>query len=95
MISFVYFDLGGVVIQDFSGTNKWEELKKELGVTKKNYEDFEKLWSQYHDEINIDRDVDSLIPIFNKELGLKIPNNYSLLLLHLSRSFQVIHKFEL
>jgi len=79
MISFVYFDLGGVVIQDFSGTNKWEELKKELGVTKKNYEDFEKLWSQYHDEINIDRDVDSLIPIFNKELGLKIPNNYSLL----------------
>ena len=79
MISFVYFDLGGVVIKDFSGTNKWEELKKELGVTEKKHENFGRLWSQYHNEINIDRDVDSLVPIFNKELGLKIPNSYSLL----------------
>ena len=33
MISFVYFDVGGVVILDFSGTNKWEMVKKEWGIT--------------------------------------------------------------
>jgi hypothetical protein len=29
-ISFIYFDVGGVLIQDFSGNNKWNELLSEL-----------------------------------------------------------------
>lgn len=33
MIKFVYFDLGGVVDLDFSGTNKYEEMKLDIGVT--------------------------------------------------------------
>ena len=33
-LSFIYFDVGGVVIQDFSGTNKWSQLKRELGIKK-------------------------------------------------------------
>ncbi len=41
MISFVYFDLGGVVIRDFSGTNKWEEVKQEWGLTDKYWDEFE------------------------------------------------------
>lgn len=36
MISFIYFDVGGVAMLDFSGTNKWELLKKEIGVNKTN-----------------------------------------------------------
>ena|SRR3989344_1830153 len=41
MISFVYFDVGGVVILDFSGTNKWEMVKKEWGITDAYWDDFE------------------------------------------------------
>lgn len=31
MIKFIYFDVGGVVIDDFSGNDSWRELKVELG----------------------------------------------------------------
>ena len=41
MISFVYFDVGGVAIKDFSGSDKWTELKKEVGVTPENDAEFE------------------------------------------------------
>lgn len=34
MIKFIYFDVGGVAIRDFNGTDKWENLKKELGIPK-------------------------------------------------------------
>ncbi|MDP1743281.1 MAG: HAD-IA family hydrolase [Candidatus Amesbacteria bacterium] len=40
MIKFVYFDLGGVVIKDFSGTNKWEEIKNDLGVINLGFDDW-------------------------------------------------------
>jgi hypothetical protein len=33
MTKFVYFDVGGVLIKDFSKTNKWEELKKAKNIT--------------------------------------------------------------
>jgi|TARA_Y100000310_G_C20153683_1_gene565933 hypothetical protein len=32
MNRFIYFDVGGVVIRDFSGTNKWEELRRSIGI---------------------------------------------------------------
>lgn len=79
MISFVYFDVGGVIVDDFYGNNKWDELKQELGITAANEAAFEKIWSRYALELCIDRDVESLLPIFSKELGLKFPKNYSLL----------------
>lgn len=36
MIKFVYFDVGGVTIKDFSGTDKWEVLEKEIEEKKLN-----------------------------------------------------------
>lgn len=33
MISFIYFDLGGVVIKDFSGTDKWVQFFKDCNFT--------------------------------------------------------------
>ncbi len=41
MIKFVYFDLGGVVIRDFSGTNNWEIVKKEWNLTDEYWDKFE------------------------------------------------------
>ena len=78
MIKFIYFDVGGVALLDFSGTNNWDNLKKEMGVDDKNNELWEKIWDHYKNEICISRDVDSLIPIFNKETGLNLPADYSM-----------------
>lgn len=79
MISFVYIDVGGVVVDDFSGNNKWQDLKQELGINESESAAFDKLWNKYAPEVCIDRDVESLVPIFTKELGLQLPVGYSLL----------------
>lgn len=76
---FVYFDVGGVIIQDFSASNKWSELKNELGITPEKNDAFESLWQQYEWEICLHRDVESLVPILNKELQLTLPASFSLL----------------
>lgn len=77
MISFVYFDVGGVVELDFSKTNKWVEMKRDMGITQKNIAIFDKLFNKYTREICTTRPVDSLIPIFEKECHIKFPKNYS------------------
>lgn len=79
MISFVYFDVGGVVIDDFSGNNKWQRLKDELGITDRNGVLFERLWKQYALELNTGLDTESLLEIFKKELRLQLAPDYSLL----------------
>lgn len=47
MIKFVYFDVGGVLIKDFSKTDKWEQLKKSKNITDPNFDTwFDKLETQ-------------------------------------------------
>lgn len=79
MLKFIYFDVGGVVIKDFSGTNKWEELKVELGIPKDKDQEFEDIYDFYEDEINTIREIDSLIPIYKEKFGITLPDNYSFL----------------
>lgn len=38
MIKFVYFDVGGVVIKDFSETNKWQEFLTATGMSEEDWE---------------------------------------------------------
>ncbi len=78
-IKFIYFDVGGVVIKDFSGTNKWEELKVELGIPQDKSQEFEDIYDLYQDEINTTREIDSLIPIYKEKFGITLSENYSFL----------------
>ena len=77
MIKFVYFDVGGVVIRDFSGTNKWEELKTGMGVQSEQAETFNAIFDKYEPEVCIGRDVETIVPMLKEKLGLKLPENYS------------------
>jgi epoxide hydrolase-like predicted phosphatase len=79
MISFIYFDVGGVAMLDFSKTDMWEDLKKELGIRTINNQRFEEIWKEHELEICLNRDVDSLLPLLRKNIKLTIPENYSLL----------------
>jgi len=79
MISFIYFDLGGVVIDDFSGNTKWDELKTELGINETNVEKFQQLWSTYSPQLCTTLSTEDLLSILQQELNLVFRDNYSLL----------------
>ncbi len=76
---FVYFDVGGVLLLDYSGTNKWVEMKRDLGVTEDLDEKFDQVWKRHRSRICIDCDVDNIVSDFEKEVGIVIPENYSML----------------
>ena len=85
MIKFVFFDIGGVVVKDFSGTHKWEELIEELGIPSTDRSKFDKVWGKYSDKVCTTFDVDDLLPILKKEFNIKISQDYSLLTGFVSR----------
>jgi FMN phosphatase YigB (HAD superfamily) len=76
---FIYFDVGGVLVLDFSGTNKWEELKRDIGFTNDNDDDFWRIWKLNAQRVCLDYHVDSLIPFYEKEANIKFTKDYSLL----------------
>lgn len=79
IIKFVYFDVGGVALLDFSKTNKWLELQREIGISDDKRERFMKFWKQYEPEVCIGRDLDTLMPLLKSEFGIVLPSQYSLL----------------
>lgn len=76
---FVFFDVGGVLILDFSNTDKWSKMKKDLGVTKETNEVFESVWQKYQYRRGIDYDIDNMIPELHEKTGIIFPENYSML----------------
>lgn len=79
-IKFIYFDVGGVMLLDFSGTDKWNEMKKDLGITKELDPTFESLWKTHESKTCINDDVDDLIPEIEQITGNKLPKDYSMLI---------------
>lgn len=76
---FVFFDVGGVLILDFSNTDKWSKMKKDLGVTAANDEAFEAIWQKYQYVRGIDYDIDRMIPELQEKTGIIFPEGYSML----------------
>ncbi|MDZ4227676.1 MAG: HAD family hydrolase [Candidatus Levybacteria bacterium] len=85
MISFVYFDVGGVMMSDFSGTNKWELMKRDIGITPEKDKEFDQFWDKYEKEAHVGRDIDTLIPLITKKFHVDFPIGYSLLTDFLNR----------
>lgn len=78
--TFIYFDVGGVALLDFSGTDKWSELKRDLGVSTDEVNNaFNSLWQSVRHKICTEYDVDDLVPELRKIEGVQIPDEYSLL----------------
>ncbi len=77
-VRFVYFDVGGVLVDDFSGNDKWAGLLDEIGVHAGNKELFESLWLEYHRRFCIDMDIDDFCSVL-KLHGFTIRDGYSLL----------------
>ena len=50
-IKFVYFDVGGVLLLDYSGTDKWQQMKLDLGIVGDLDNIFEELWNKNNPRI--------------------------------------------
>jgi FMN phosphatase YigB (HAD superfamily) len=85
MTSFIYFDVGGVAIKDFSKSNKWELFKKDLGITRENLSEFDLIWEQHDTRLALDLDVDELVQLINHKLQLNLPSNFSAMKLFIDR----------
>ncbi len=79
MISFVYFDVGGVVIRDFSARDEWEKMRRDMEIQDTEAESFRNIFKKYADAIVTSTHVDTLIPEIEKSCHIKFPEGYSLL----------------
>lgn len=78
-ISFVYFDVGGVAIQDFSDSPKWDQMMKDMGLDQYDRSTVDAIYNQYEDEICLGRrHVDTLIPLYVEKFDLVLPPDFSM-----------------
>ncbi len=79
-IKFIYLDVGGVVVLDFSKTNKWIEMTEALGVNEFNRKKFDNIFSEFEPKICVNKKtLGEFIDAVNNELKLNIPKDYSML----------------
>ena len=72
-ISFVYFDVGGVVVQDSSGNNKRHEMFEFIGVPQAREKEFETYFDQIEIESTRGVDIDSFIEDLRSKFNVTIP----------------------
>lgn len=78
-LSYVFFDVGGVIISDFSKTNRWNELLADMGVADSNRSRFMDVWNSHKPRINLDYAIDSMVPELKQNIGLPLPDNFNFL----------------
>jgi len=77
-IEFIYFDVGGVAILDFSKTNKWDEMLKDLEVTDALRPQFDELFNTHKKNIAIGEDPAIFVEEARNKLGVNFPLNYDM-----------------
>lgn len=78
-IKFIYFDVGGVVVLDFSKTNKWQELISRVTFSAEDAEKLKSLFHQHESLICAGMNLDEFIKIVNQDIKLKTLSGESLL----------------
>ena len=77
-IKFVYFDVGGVVILDYSKTNKWNEMLAGLGIPEETKPGFNQLFDEHEDKICVGEDINIFVEEAKRKLGLSFQSNYDM-----------------
>ena len=86
MISFVYFDVGGVAIRDLYEADKWTKMKRDIGIKAEDDKEFDEFWGEHEKEVCVaGKDVDTLIPLIEKKFHLIFPAGFSFLADFVSR----------
>lgn len=78
IIKFVYFDIGGVLVKDFSATNKWDLMTDEWGIDQDKKTELNELFDKFEEEVAVGRSVEDFVLMAREKFGAKFPKNYSL-----------------
>ncbi len=80
MISFIYFDVGGVTIKDFSASDKWELFEKDiLKIPQDKIQEFSQFFDEIEPEICNGKSVDEFIPVLTEKFHQTYPADFSIL----------------
>lgn len=78
-LSFVYFDVGGVLINDFSDSDKWAVMMADMGVKPQDIPRVDAIYDPFEIEVCLGQHhVDEIIPRLIKEFHLSLPPNFSM-----------------
>lgn len=78
-ISFVYFDVGGVIVKDFSDSNKWSTMLHDMGFKPDDIPAFDKIYDEFEKLVCIGKHhVDELVPHIIKQFSLPISLDFSM-----------------
>lgn len=78
-IKFIYFDVGGVLVLDFSKTNKWEQMVDDLEIPNSKRKAFEDLFLKHELDICEGESLDIFVEAAKSQLDIKFPTNYDML----------------
>ncbi|EKE00163.1 MAG: hypothetical protein ACD_22C00082G0006 [uncultured bacterium] len=78
-IQYIYFDMGGVAILDFSKTNKWDDLINSLGLSDENKTVFKAFFKERETGICKGEDIENLVPVLRTQFNAKLDPDFSLL----------------
>lgn len=78
-IKFIYFDVGGVLVKDFSTTNKWDLMISEWEISEDNKSELHELFKKFEGKVCLgEKSVEEFLPLVEKKFGVKFSKNYSL-----------------
>jgi len=77
-LKFIYFDVGGVAIIDYSKTNKWNEMLDDLKIPDNLREKFEILFDEHEKKICVGEDINIFVQEAKEKLGINFPENYDM-----------------
>jgi len=78
-IQFIYFDVGGVALLDFSKTNKWDEMLNDLNIPDSLKNQFNALFDSHEEKICIGEDINTFVDEARSKLGINFPPNYDMI----------------
>lgn len=77
-MKFVYFDVGGVMIKDFSGTDKWQKMMSNWTADSELLKKISDRFDETEDEFCKGRDIDDFTEILKRDFGIELPVNYDI-----------------
>ncbi len=77
LIKFIYFDVGGVVLLDYSKTDKWNQMISDLKFDNK--ELFKEIFGKHEPQICTGEDIEVFMRDLEKSTRYSFPQNYNMI----------------
>lgn len=77
-MKFVYFDVGGVMIKDFSGTDKWQKMMNSWTTEPELLRKISDRFDETENEFCKGRSIDDFTKILKGDFGIKLPDDYDI-----------------